>query len=86
MKRINGPLGVRMLHARPRNPQGKRFNHTPDVVLGEISLHLSDTLDDLNTKFNAWLCVCYHSVTHSALGTTPEIACKSDSIANQKEF
>lgn len=84
MKRACGLMGIRLLYARPRNPQGKgkqeRFNHTLDSFLNEIALKLPDTLEELNTLFRAWLSECYHSVQHSALGTTPEVAFKSDSM------
>lgn len=84
MKRACSLMGIRLLYAKPRNPQGKgkqeRFNLTIDAFLNEISLKLPDSVEDLNTKFNAWLSECYHSVNHSALGTTPEIAFKSDSM------
>ncbi|MEG2679188.1 MAG: DDE-type integrase/transposase/recombinase, partial [Oscillospiraceae bacterium] len=84
MKRACSLMGIRLLYAKPRNPQGKgkqeRFNHTLDAFLEEISLHLPDTLAELNALFGAWLEECYHTVEHSALGTTPEIAFKSDSM------
>jgi len=84
MKRACGLMGIRLLYARPRNPQGKgkqeRFNHTVDSFLAEVSLERTDTLRELNVKFHAWLEECYHSKEHSALGTTPEIAFKSDSM------
>ena len=84
MKRACGLMGIRLLYARPRNPQGKgkqeRFNHTVDSFLAEISLERIDTLRELNAKFHAWLEECYHSKDHSALGTTPEIAFKCDSM------
>ena len=42
MKRACGLLGIRLLYAKPRNPQGKgkqeRWNHTVDSFLDEISL------------------------------------------------
>lgn len=34
----------------------------------------------MNRRFDAWLSECYHSQNHSGLGTTPEIAFKSDSM------
>lgn len=34
-------------------------------------------------QFNAWLSECYHSKIHSTLGTTPEIAFKSDSMPSR---
>ena len=84
MKRACGILGIRLIYAKPRNPQGKgkqeRFNYTLDAFLEEISLCLPGSVEELNVKFNAWLSECYHSVVHSALGTTPEIAFKSDSM------
>ena len=84
MKRACGLLGIRLLYAKPRNPQGKgkqeRWNHTVDAFLDEISLHLPDTLEELNTLFQAWLSECYHRKHHSTLGTTPEIAFKGDSM------
>ena len=84
MKRACGLMGIRLLYAKPRNPQGKgkqeRFNQTLDAFLDEISLNIPDTLQELNTKFSAWLSECYHSVPHSALGTTPELAFKNDSM------
>ena len=87
MKRACGILGIRLIYAKPRNPQGKgkqeRFNHTLDAFLEEISLCLPGSVEELNVKFNAWLSECYHSVVHSALGTTPEIAFKSDSMPPQ---
>ena len=84
MKRACGLLGIRLLYAKPRNPQGKgkqeRFNHTIDSFLDEIQLKLPDSLAELNRSFTAWLSECYHSRTHSALGTTPEHAFKGDSM------
>lgn len=84
MKRACGLMGIRLLYAKPRNPQGKgkqeRFNHTVDSFIDEISLALPDSVEELNVKFNAWLSECYLSKVHSALGTTPEIAFKSDSM------
>ena len=84
MKRACALLGIRLLYAKPRNPQGKgkqeRWNHTVDSFLEEISLKLPETLEQLNTLFQAWLRECYHNKTHSALGTTPEIAFKGDSM------
>jgi len=84
MKRACGLMGIRLLYAKPRHPQGKgkqeRFNLTVDSFLAEISLRPPETLAELNAKFQAWLSECYHGKEHSALGTTPEIAFKSDSM------
>ena len=84
MRRACDLLGIRLIYAKPRNPKGKgkqeRFNRTLDAFLDEIDLKRPDSLDDLNRRFEAWLSECYHSQNHSALGTTPEIAFKSDSM------
>lgn len=87
MKRACGLLGIRLLYAKPRNPQGKgkqeRFNQTLDAFLAEVALHPPESLQELNMQFNAWLSECYHSKIHSTLGTTPEIAFKSDSMPSR---
>ena len=84
MKRACTLLGIRLLYAKPRNPQGKgkqeRFNLTVDSFLAEVAVKPPTSIRELNTLFEAWLSECYHSKTHSALGTTPEIAFKSDSM------
>lgn len=84
MKRACGLLGIRLIYAKPRNPQGKgkqeRFNQTLDAFLAEVALHPPESLQELNQKFQAWLSECYHTKLHSALGTSPEVAFKSDSM------
>lgn len=84
MRRACTLLGIRLIYARPRNPQGKgkqeRFNETVDSFLAECSLEEIRTLKELNEKFNAWLSECYTRKNHSGIGTTPEIAFKSDSM------
>lgn len=84
MKRACTLLGIRLLYAKPRNPQGKgkqeRFNHTVDSFLAEIAVKPPNDLHELNMLFDAWLSECYHTKTHSVIGTTPEIAFKSDSM------
>ena len=84
MKRACGLLGIRLLYAKPRNPQGKgkqeRFNHTVDSFLAEVDVNPPDSIEVLNKMFGAWLSECYHSKVHSALGVTPEHAFKCDSM------
>lgn len=84
MRRVCDLLGIRLIYAKPRNPKGKgkqeRFNRTLDAFLDEINLNRPDTLEEMNRRFDAWLSECYHSQNHSGLGTTPEIAFKSDSM------
>ena len=77
-------MGTRLIYAKPRNPQGKgkqeRFNETVDQFLAELSLNLPGSVREMNDRFNAWLSECYLTVPHSALGTSPEVAFKSDSM------
>ena len=84
MKRACGLLGIRLLYAKPRNPQGKgkqeRFNHTVDSFLAEVDVNPPDSIEELNKMFNVWLSECYHNKVHSALGVTPEHAFKCDSM------
>ena len=84
MKRACGLLGIRLLYAKPRNPQGKgkqeRFNHTVDSFLAEVDVNPPDSIEELNKMFGAWLSECYHNKVHSALGVTPEHAFKCDSM------
>ena len=84
MKRTCTLLGIKLVYARPRNPQGKgkqeRFNETVDQFIAECSLENISSLKELNEKFQAWLSICYTKATHSGIGTTPEIAFKSDSM------
>ena len=84
MKRACALLGIRLLYAKPRNPQGKgkqeRFNHTVDSFLAELAVKPPESIDELNRLFAAWLSECYHGRIHSALGITPEQAFRSDSM------
>lgn len=84
MQRACTLLGIKLVYARPRNPQGKgkqeRFNETVDQFIAECSLEKISSLKELNDKFQAWLSQCYTKAAHSAIGTTPEVAYKSDSM------
>lgn len=83
MKRACGKLGIRLLYARPYNPEGKgkqeRYNQTVDAFLREASLVKPKTLSQLNQLYGAWMQECYLNVPHSALaGKTPHEAYQSD--------
>ena len=62
MKRTCSLLGIRLLYAKPRNPQGKgkqeRFNHTVDSFIAEVNLNPPESIEDLNNLFHAWLSEC----------------------------
>ena len=84
MKRACMLLGIRLIYSRPTHPQGKgkveRLNGTVNQFLEEVSLKPPESLQALNERFQAWLNECYTTVEHSALGTSPEVAFKSDSM------
>ena len=83
MKRACGKLGIRLLYARPYNPEGKgkqeRYNQTVDSFLREASVAKPKTLDELNHLYEVWMQECYLNVPHSALaGKTPHEAYQTD--------
>lgn len=83
MKRACGKMGIRLLYARPYNPEGKgkqeRYNHTVDAFLREASVKKPKTLNELNRLYKIWMEECYLNVPHSALGgKTPRNAYESD--------
>lgn len=83
MKRACGKLGIRLLYARPYNPEAKgkqeRYNQTVDAFLREAQLAKLGSLDELNRLYRVWMEECYLHVTHSALdGRSPFQAYQSD--------
>ncbi len=83
MKRACGKLGIRLLYAKPYNPEGKgkqeRYNQTVDHFLQEAAIARPKTLGELNRLYDVWMQECYLNVPHSALsGKTPHEAYQSD--------
>jgi hypothetical protein len=84
MKRACGKLGIRLLYARPYNPEAKgkqeRYNLTVNSFLREAQLAKPETLDELNRLYRVWMDECYLHLPHSALdGKTPFEAYQTDS-------
>lgn len=84
MKRACGKLGIRLLYARPYNPEAKgkqeRYNQTVDHFLREAQLAKPKSLDELNHLYKVWMEECYLHQPHSALdGKSPFEAYQSDS-------
>ena len=84
MKRACGKLGIRLLYAKPYNPEGKgkqeRYNQTVDSFLKEAILEKPKDLQELNRLYRVWMEECYLNQPHSALdGRTPREAYESDS-------
>lgn len=76
MKRACGKLGIRLLYAKPYNPEAKgkqeRYNQTVDSFLREAQLAKPKSLDELNRLYRVWMEECYLHVPHSALdGKSP---------------
>ena len=83
MKRACGKLGIRLLYAKPYNPEGKgkqeRYNQTADSFLREARLAGPGTLEELNRLYRVWMEECYLHRPHSALdGRSPFEAYQSD--------
>lgn len=84
MGRTCAKLGIRLLFAKPYSPESKgkveRLNAEVSKFMNEVSLEKPQTLDKLNTWFQAWLSECYQNKPHSALGekTSPDTAYNSD--------
>jgi len=83
MKRACAKMGIRLLYAKPYNPEGKgkqeRYNQTVDSFLREASINKPKDLDELNRLYKVWMEECYLNVPHSALnGRTPVAAYQSD--------
>jgi hypothetical protein len=83
MNRTCSKLGIRLLFAKPYSPESKgkveRLNGVVQGFLSEVQLEKPQTLDQLNTWFQAWLSECHQNKPHSALeGKSPETAFRSD--------
>ncbi len=63
MKRACGKLGIRLLYAKPYNPEAKgkqeRYNQTADSFLREAQLAKPKSLDELNRLYRVWMEECY---------------------------
>jgi len=83
MKRACGKLGIRLLYARPYNPEAKgkqeRYNLTVDSFLREVQIAKPKSLDELNRLYQIWMEECYLHQPHSALdGKSPFEAYQGD--------
>jgi len=66
-------LGIALIHARPRKPQGKgkieRFFRT--VRTEFLPCYYGETIEEINVCLDLWLREDYHQRTHSATGQSP---------------
>jgi transposase InsO family protein len=83
LARIGASLGILIVHTPPYQPEGRgkieRFFRTVrEQFLAGIDIKQVRTLEDLNSRFQAWLESAYHRTVHSAIETTPLVRWQRD--------
>lgn len=72
MKRACGKLGIRLLYAKPYNPEAKgkqeRYNQTADSFLREAMLAKPKSVEELNRLYQVWMEECYLHQPHKCSG------------------
>src|SRR5881296_807570 len=83
LARIAATLGILIVHTPPYQPEGRGkierfFRSVREQFLTSLDLKHVVTVEDLNTRFWAWLENAYHRSRHSALETTPLLRWQRD--------
>ena len=83
LARIAASLGVVVIHTPPYQPEGRGkierfFRRVRDQFLANLNPKQTLSLEDLNTRFAAWIENSYHCTEHAALGTTPLLRWQRD--------
>jgi hypothetical protein len=83
LARIAASLGVVVIHTPPYQPEGRGkierfFRRVRDQFLANLNPKQTLSLEDLNTRFSAWIEHSYHCTEHTALGTTPLLRWQRD--------
>jgi putative transposase len=83
LSRIAASLGILIVHTPPYQPEGRGkierfFRSVREQFLASLDLKHVVTIEDLNTRFCAWLENAYHRSRHSALETTPLLRWQRD--------
>jgi putative transposase len=83
LSRIAASLGILIVHTPPYQPEGRGkieryFRSVRDQFLASLDLKHVVTIEDLNTRFWAWLENAYHCSCHSAVETTPLLRWQRD--------
>lgn len=87
LKTALGHLGITHIRSQPYRPKGRgkveKFNQMADVFLEEVKLDKPRTLEELNTKWAAFMEAYYHGKSHEGLPgkISPRTAWESDSRA-----
>jgi putative transposase len=76
LERIGASIGILIVHTPPYQPEGRgkieRFFRTVrEQFLAGIDRQQVRTLQDLNSRFQAWMDSTYHREPHGALDTSP---------------
>jgi putative transposase len=76
LERIGASIGILIVHTPPYQPEGRgkieRFFRTVrEQFLDSIDRQQARTLEDLNSRFHAWLDNGYHRDKHGSSETTP---------------
>lgn len=83
LARIAASIGILIVHTPPYQPEGRGkieryFRRVREQFLANLDRKQSLSLQDLNTRFWAWIDNAYHCSEHTALGTTPLLRWQRD--------
>jgi len=83
LARIAASIGILIVHTPPYQPEGRGkieryFRRVREQFLANLAPKLLLSLQDLNTRFWAWIDNSYHCSEHTALGTTPLLRWQRD--------
>jgi transposase InsO family protein len=83
LARIAASIGILVVHTPPYQPEGRGkierfFRRVREQFLANLDRKQPLFLQDLNTRFWAWIDHAYHGSEHTALGTTPLLRWQRD--------
>lgn len=83
LARIAASIGILVVHTPPYQPEGRGkieryFRRVREQFLANLDRKQPLSLEDLNTRFWAWIDNAYHCSEHTALGTTPLLRWQRD--------
>jgi putative transposase len=83
LARIAASIGILIIHTPPYQPEGRGkierfFRRVREQFLANLDPKQPLSLEDLNTRFLAWINNSYHCSEHASLGTTPLLRWQRD--------